>query len=170
MNCQQLLQCVNREEHSVHIKNLRHLNEADLDQTVWRYLTFPKYISLLTYHAIWFSKLSILTDRFEGAIPEIADREMRERLLAWQIAKDNPDFAAQITTANQKNVEDGRELMLANCWFCDDIESKSMWEEYAGGSEALAVTSTIRRLQPFRLLHDCSGCFRLERSPGGPAA
>ena len=24
-----------------------------------------------------------------------------------------------------------------------------------------------RRLQPFRHVHDCSGCFRLERSPGG---
>lgn len=24
-----------------------------------------------------------------------------------------------------------------------------------------------RRLQPFRYLHSCSGCFRLERSPGG---
>ena len=24
-----------------------------------------------------------------------------------------------------------------------------------------------RRLQPFCLLHDCSGCFRLERLPGG---
>jgi hypothetical protein len=24
-----------------------------------------------------------------------------------------------------------------------------------------------RRLQPFRCLHDCSGCFRLERLPGG---
>ena len=26
----------------------------------------------------------------------------------------------------------------------------------------------IRRLQPLRYLHSCSGCFRLERSPGGP--
>src|SRR5438046_552839 len=25
----------------------------------------------------------------------------------------------------------------------------------------------IRRLQPLRFLHSCSGCFRLERSPGG---
>jgi len=25
-----------------------------------------------------------------------------------------------------------------------------------------------RRLQPLRYLHDCSDCFRLERSPGGP--
>ncbi len=27
---------------------------------------------------------------------------------------------------------------------------------------------TTRRLQPFRHLRDCSGCFRLERWPGGP--
>src|ERR1700758_4372564 len=28
--------------------------------------------------------------------------------------------------------------------------------------------TAIRRLQTFRLLHACSGCFRLERSPGEP--
>src|SRR6266481_2132416 len=30
------------------------------------------------------------------------------------------------------------------------------------------VVTAIRRLQTFRLLHSCSGCFRLERLPGGP--
>ena len=29
------------------------------------------------------------------------------------------------------------------------------------------VVTVIRRLQTFRLLHACSGCFRLERLPGG---
>src|SRR5690348_9991407 len=29
------------------------------------------------------------------------------------------------------------------------------------------VVTAIRRLQTLRLLHVCSGCFRLERSPGG---
>src|SRR6266478_4000469 len=32
----------------------------------------------------------------------------------------------------------------------------------------LFVARFTRRLQPFRHLHDCSGCFRLERLPGGP--
>jgi len=32
----------------------------------------------------------------------------------------------------------------------------------------LFVARFTRRLQPFRYLHDCSGCFRLERLPGGP--
>ena len=38
------------------------------------------------------------------------------------------------------------------------------------GLHTRVVTKTvtvIRRLQTFRLLHACSGCFRLERSPGG---
>ncbi len=33
--------------------------------------------------------------------------------------------------------------------------------------ERLGSAYGIRRLQPFRHLHDCSGCFRLERLPGG---
>ena len=38
------------------------------------------------------------------------------------------------------------------------------------GLHTRAVTNlrhANRRLQPFRYLHDCSGCFRLERLPGG---
>ena len=39
------------------------------------------------------------------------------------------------------------------------------------GLHARAVTvfrdTLSRRLQPFRYLHSCSGCFRLERLPGG---
>ena len=39
------------------------------------------------------------------------------------------------------------------------------------GLHTRAVTKFVtvtRRLQTFRRLHVCSGCFRLERSPGGP--
>jgi len=41
------------------------------------------------------------------------------------------------------------------------------------GLHTRAVTNSWhanRRLQLFRLLHDCSGCFRLERLPGGICA
>ncbi len=36
------------------------------------------------------------------------------------------------------------------------------------GSRGSPIRDTLyRKLQPFRHLHDCSGCFRLERWPGG---
>ena len=33
--------------------------------------------------------------------------------------------------------------------------------------DGLRLDYAVQRLQPFRHLHDCSGCFRLERWPGG---
>ncbi len=125
--------------------SLRHLSEADLELVVWRYLTFPKYVSMMIYGAIWFSKLKILIDADEGSMPVVAGSEMTDRLLNWDVIKSNPEWTAQIKNANQRNVEDGRELTVANCWFCDDKESKRMWDDYAG-PEGVAVSSTIRRL------------------------
>src|SRR2546430_6393930 len=41
------------------------------------------------------------------------------------------------------------------------VAGHSPWNATRMGSTGLV------RLQPFRCLHDCSGCFRLERLPGG---
>ena len=56
----------------------------------------------------------------------------------------DPALHEQIDRVNQKNVEDGRELTLANCWFVSESELERMWKEYAGGgSEGVAIKSTI---------------------------
>jgi hypothetical protein len=52
----------------------------------------------------------------------------------------------------------------------DLFEACSAFTRVAACTLALSpyfVTRFTRRLQPFRCLHDCSGCFRLERLPGG---
>ena len=49
-----------------HVK-IRNLGSADLEKTVWRYMPFAKFISLMTYQALWFSKLNILQDTYEAA-------------------------------------------------------------------------------------------------------
>jgi GTPase SAR1 family protein len=124
------------------------ISESDLDKTVWRYLTFPKYISLLTYRALWFSKLNILTDQYEGYMPAIADAEMLAEFQEWKDKLD-PSLHEQIDNMNKRNVEDGRELLVASCWFLADSDSERMWKEYANGSEGVAIKSTIRALSQF---------------------
>jgi hypothetical protein len=58
---------------------LRNLKSDQLDKTVWRYMSFSKFISLMTYQALWFAKLNILQDEYEGMIPsttkELMDKE-----------------------------------------------------------------------------------------------
>ena len=123
----------------------KNLDSSDLNRTLWRYMTFPKYISLITYGALWFSKLNILVDAYEGAMPTRADADL---MVEYQSSKRyiEPSLHGQIDSVNKRNVEDGRELILANCWFLGEAESERMWEEYAAGSEAIAIKSTVAAL------------------------
>ena len=87
------------------INRFKNLDESELDWVVWRYLTFPKYISLVTYQALWFAKLNILQDKFEGSIPVKTEEEMRERNHKGKEFFNNPEYHKQIDEWPQKNVE-----------------------------------------------------------------
>jgi hypothetical protein len=130
------------------VLNYKNIEETDLDQTVWRYLTFSKYISLITYRALWFSKLNIFTDRYEGAMPTVADAGMLAEHQKLTRLLD-PSMHEQIDDMNKKNVEDGRELIVTNCWFISEFESERMWEQYAKGPEGIAIKSSIRLLSEY---------------------
>lgn len=128
---------------------LRNLSGKDLERTVCRYMPFPKFISLLTYQSLWFSKLNILQDRYEGQIP---------LKLKQQLFKDNQKYKAQFNTSDfheqidkwlDRNEEDSSELLVVNCWFLGDANSERMWREYGQSREAVAIKSTIGRLSRY---------------------
>jgi hypothetical protein len=107
------------------VQNLKNLQDSDLDATVWRYFPFAKFISMLTYQALWFCKLNVLQDKFEGMIPR---------------------KPPELLTTNER---DGRELTLVNCWFLGDSESMKMWDTYGASPEGVAVKSTVRQLMQY---------------------
>jgi len=135
------------------IKQFKNLSEADLDLTVFRYLTFPKFISMLSYQALWFPKLNILRDKFEGGLPFHAEKNMREGNEKWKKMFNSPEFHAQIDNWPNTNVNDGRELTVVNCWFLGNSESQEMWNEYVGTSEGVAIKSNIRKLAQYVYAH-----------------
>ena len=97
-----------------HVK-LRNLGSADLEKTVWRYMPFAKFISLMTYQALWFSKLNILQDTYEAMIPAKVKRRMHEDNQRFKAQFDTPEFHSQIDAWLDKNEEDSRELLVASC-------------------------------------------------------
>lgn len=69
---------------------LRNLQSADLEKTVWRYMPFSKFVSLIAYQALWFSKLNILQDAYEGMLPTASKRAMREEDQEFKSWFDSP--------------------------------------------------------------------------------
>lgn len=131
---------------------LRNLDDTDLGKTVWRYMSFAKFISLITYQALWFSKLNILQDTYEGMIPAKLKRHMHEDNQRFKSQFNTPEFHKQIDKWLDKNEEDSRELLVVSCWFLGERDSKQMWHEYGGSNEAVAIKSTVGRLARYVLV------------------
>ncbi len=125
------------------------LDESELDQSVLRYLTFTKFISLITYQSLWFSKLKILQDEYEGVLPAETETKIHQNNQGWKSLFTSPEHHKQIDAFPSNNVKDGRELTVVNCWTLNTIESERMWGEYVGSSEGVAVKSTIRKLATY---------------------
>lgn len=119
------------------------LDDSDLDTVVWRYLTFPKFINLISYGALWFCRLQHLIDEYEGQFPEKALSAMRDKNEETKRHFPHPEHQKQIDEWPERNVSDGRSLTAVNCWFIGEHESEAMWNEYVGSSEGVAIRSTI---------------------------
>ena len=131
------------------ISEFKNLSESELDNTVLRYLTFAKFISLITYRALWFSKLNILQDEFEGTLPSATEKIVVAKNQKQKTFFNHPDLHKQIDNWVSDNVRDVRELTVVNCWFLGEQESIEMWNEYVGNIEGVVIKSTIRKLTQY---------------------
>ncbi len=125
--------------------DLRDLKPEDMNLAVWRYMPFSKFVSLLVYQALWFSKLNILEDEFEGMMP-LATKDMMQEDDQEMKKHFPPEQHWQFDQMASRNEQDSRELCIVNCWFLGQNESQCMWDEYGQGTEAIAIKSTVQQL------------------------
>lgn len=100
--------------------------QPDADATIWRYMSFAKFVSLLNHKALFFSRISALPDASEGRLP-------RRNLQEWD---------AHVIAS----CEYARNTAALNCWHMRNGESWAMWQAYCGLTEGVAIKSTYKRL------------------------
>ena len=124
------------------------LGDLDPDATIWRYLTFPKFISLLLTQALWFSKLSILEDTFEGMTPALTRAEMKRQHRDMEEWFPDENLKQQVRQFVEVNEVDGRELIVptVGSWTITNRKQCGMTTRETlrtSASEALHVYSLI---------------------------
>lgn len=114
------------------------------DITIWRYMDFTKFVSLLDTGHLYFTRADKLGDPFEGSLP---------RANATDGSMDSviPEFARATL---RLGAEDRRKANRAfvkcnaiNCWHINEGESAAMWKLYLKSDEGIAVRSTYARLR-----------------------
>ena len=101
--------------------------------TLWRYMSFAKFCSLLERKELFFSLVGDMEDRYEGFIYPPIPRDHGDRL--QQAEHLGHDLLRKIART-----------ALISCWTESGHESSLMWEAYAG-AEGVAVRTTFQHLQ-----------------------
>lgn len=142
-------------EHPIHI-----VPEKDL--ILWRYMSFDKYVSLLTDRALFFCRADKFSDPFECSIP-IREVDYRSSEHRFQMAE--RAFGRYDSVFNEAHVrKQSKDMALAhqkvktattvNCWHINNSESDAMWQLYLKDNEGVAVKTTIDRLH--KALSNCT--------------
>lgn len=107
----------------------------NINQPIWRYLDFTKFISMLDTKSIFFPTASSFSDKFEGAYSQ-GNREIRELLAK---SKHSPG----ITPEDMAKL---KEEVGISCWHANEYESAAMWELYSKSSESVCIQTTYEKL------------------------
>lgn len=116
----------------------------DSSATIWRYMDFAKFVAMLDAGALYFSRVDLLGDAFEGAIPQGNEqywREVRERF------PDREPLIQENQRTTERLIRFSRAHTFVNCWHVSMHESAAMWAQYAQAGASIAIQSCASLLQ-----------------------
>ena len=116
------------------------LDSIDPDQTIFRYMSFSKFVNLLKTEELHFHQAADFGDRFEGSVPELI-RDAREE--EYQRAAENGDLQPEGHEIHAEINKCLRRFTYLSCWHMTDDESVAMWEHYGGSEGAVAIKTTV---------------------------
>lgn len=116
----------------------------DANVTIWRYMDFSKYISLLDKQALYFTSIEGLKDKFEGTLPKANISLIKSSVVPIGIPEmDTPELLERRYKTRLNGLND---FSVINCWYIGKYESAGMWEIYDKNGSAVAIRSTFQRL------------------------
>lgn len=112
------------------------------DVQVWRYMDLAKFLWTLEHESLYFCRLDMLEDAFEGALPASVIQPLVAANKSWYNAEKyhNQTLPGHI-------VDMYRNSTFVNCWHMNEHESAAMWDLYGGAGSGIAIQSTYRHLK-----------------------
>ena len=139
------------------------------EQFLWRYMDFTKFVSLLESASLFFPRVDILGDSLEGTVTQVTIDARRKMLgvAEEQIKRSMQEHSGRLPVELESRLFEtdkvladmlrwSRQWTYISCWHINDGESAAMWRLYAKSDEAIAVRTTLGRLE---------GCLDDHRGP-----
>ncbi|MFC1524283.1 hypothetical protein ACFL6N_05790 [Thermodesulfobacteriota bacterium] len=125
------------------------------EDTLWRYMDFAKFVSLLKERALYFPAAVLFKDPFEGAIGDKSREEEWDKVqlesfqkIADKSSSDKKHYYPKTMIAAFKSFgEHTRKCTFINSWHLNEHESEAMWSLYTKDQAcSIAIKTTYDRL------------------------
>ncbi len=115
------------------------LQLPDDGATIWRYMDFWKFESILDTFGLYFVRSDQFSDSWDSVLPPNWQAKMRREMCD----------RAEGGTYTEADWYEKREIPSnpIYCWNCDANENERMWHEYTNGTDALVIQSTVGSLK-----------------------
>jgi hypothetical protein len=113
--------------------------EPARDQRIWRYVKLSWFMYLLTEKKLYFSRLWELEDSWEGRVSYAQVNDLCADMDDTQHREFLPTLLQLYT-----NFAAGCAI---SCWHASDTESVAMWQLYATGTDGIAISTTVEKLE-----------------------
>lgn len=131
-----------------------YFREPEDSASVWRYMNFSQFVSLIVKSQLFFSKIDNFSDKFEGTWANTIERSIEESPFAQAILKsgDSVDGLRQSFEVFRNHLY---QRACLSCWHLNEYESAAMWSSYLKTNEGIAIRTTFKNLMAsFGEFHD----------------
>lgn len=102
---------------------------------LWRYMDFPKFLSLLDDSAIFFARADSFEDPYEGELPK------------GNVALRNFVKSKSSSTGDNLPQAADKKTVMISCWHMSTYESAAMWKLYGQANQAICITTKYAKLK-----------------------
>ncbi|WP_426063027.1 hypothetical protein [Flavobacterium sp. DSP2-3-1] len=127
------------------LKHSSFLKPKNQNQKIWRYVDFTKFIDLLNSQSLYFTRVDIFEDIFEGSVPlkTFKSRKVviQQEIINGKIVNNSEDIQKYSDFLKKSRQDFG-----VNCWHMNDFESAAMCRLYLKSDEGIVIQSSFQKL------------------------
>jgi hypothetical protein len=115
-------------------------------QTVWRYMSFGRFMWLLQKKQLWLSRADQLGDDWEIAL---AGEQLKRVIARHPISplSDPPERTESAMERARRILALWRRQTFVSCWSESDHESHALWSIYCNTTEGVAIQTSLAKLR-----------------------
>ncbi|MDY6943790.1 MAG: hypothetical protein SVU69_12365 [Pseudomonadota bacterium] len=127
------------------------LDSEELETTLWRYMNFPKFVSMLDRQGLWLARSDTFRDLHEGRFPDDIKRHMDQ---VYKELEQKKEVSKKIrgTADFQEHL---RKNMFLSCWHKNTEENMVMWELYGRDRNATVAIQTTAKIIQESIKKEC---------------